>query len=1201
MKPEQKLPLPYSEEWWRVTLASIGDGVIVTDTGGNVAFMNPVAESLTGWKNPEAKERSLEEVFPIIDELNRERLASPIGKVVQTGAVVEVANHTVLLAKDGSEVLINDSAAPIKDQNGNVLGVVVVFRDVSESKRAQAVQSRLAAIIESSSDAILGEDMSGNITTWNRGAEALYGYTAAEIVGRPVSLLTPPERGGELAHIFSRLKHGEVIDHYDTVRCAKDGRCIDVSLTISPIRDAAGQIIGASSIARDITEQKRAAAERAYLAAIVESSDDAIVGKTLNSVITSWNRAAERMFGYSAAEAIGQTIYLIIPPQRHGEEPEILARLSRGERIEHFETVRCRKDGGLLDVSLTISPIRDQAGRVIGASKVARDITEKKHAETERAYLAAIVEFSDDAIVGKTLDSVITSWNRAAERMFGYTAAEAIGKQVYFIIPPERQFEEPEILARLSRGERIEHFETVRRRKDGSLIDVSLTISAIRDSTGRVIGASKVARDITDKKRAETERAYLAAIVESSDDAIVSKTLGSVITSWNLAAERMFGYSATEAVGRQIYIIIPPERYSEETEILARLKRGEFINHYETVRRKKDGTLIDVSLTVSPIQDASGNIIGASKIARDITDRKQAEAQLRESHEALESINRVGQMLSSELDLEKVVQTLTDAATAVTRAAFGSFFYNVADKSGASCLYAMSGVPRQSFENFPMPRATDLFAPTFRAEGVVRIADVNHDPRYGRNSPYFGMPEGHLPVTSYLAVPVLSRSAEVLGGLFLGHPAAGVFSAQHEEIVKALARQAASAMDNARLYEAMRKARTDAETANRLKDEFLATVSHELRTPLNAIFGWARLLQMGQLDDASRIKAVETIERNAKAQSQIIEDILDVSRIITGKLRLDVAPVEMGQLIAESVESLRPTADAKGIRLQMVLDTKASLIWGDVQRLQQILWNLLSNAVKFTPKGGRVQVTLSRPNSHLEIAVRDTGKGIGPEFLPHVFDRFSQADSSTKRNFGGLGLGLAIVRHLTELHGGTVTADSPGPGEGATFTLRLPVAVVRNGNRAAEEPAPPAQPAVHGQPAAGNQLHGVRVLVVDDEADARELLRTVLERSGAQIKTAASSREAYDILQDWRPDVLLSDIGMADEDGYELIRRVRALPHKRGGSIPAAALTAYATAEDRLSVLTAGFQTHIAKPVEPLELTAIVAVLAGRTGTAKDR
>ena len=321
---------------------------------------------------------------------------------------------------------------------------------------------------------------------------------------------------------------------------------------------------------------------------------------------------------------------------------------------------------------------------------------------------------------------------------------------------------------------------------------------------------------------------------------------------------------------------------------------------------------------------------------------------------------------------------------------------------------------------------------------MVRIDDVTGDPRYGQRPPHHGMPGDHLPVRSYLAVAVVARSGEVVGGLFFGHPEPGVFTDREAAIVQGLAPQIATAIDNARLYERQQAARAEAEAANTMKDEFLATLSHELRTPLNAVLGWARMLKAGALDDATAKRALDVIERNANAQLQLIEDLLDVSRIITGKLRLDVKPVAPASVIEAAIDTLRPAAEAKGIRLQPILDPRAGPVSGDPDRLQQIVWNLLSNAVKFTPRGGRVQVRLERVNSHVEIVVTDTGKGIAAEILPHVFDRFRQADSSSQRTHGGLGIGLALVKSLVELHGGTVHAASDGPDHGAAFTVKLP-------------------------------------------------------------------------------------------------------------------------------------------------------------------
>jgi PAS domain S-box-containing protein len=398
------------------------------------------------------------------------------------------------------------------------------------------------------------------------------------------------------------------------------------------------------------------------------------------------------------------------------------------------------------------------------------------------------------------------------------------------------------------------------------------------------------------------------------------------------------------------------------------------------------------------------------------------------------------------------------------------------------------------------------------------------------------------------------------------------------------------------LFEREQAARVEAEEANRLKDEFLATASHELRTPLTAIVGWTRMLRTGGLDGKTAAAALETIERNADAQTKLIEDLLDISRIITGKLLLDTRPIEMAPVINDAVSAVRPAAEAKNVAIVTSVDSHAGLVLGDASRLQQVVWNLLSNAVKFTPKDGRIEVSLGRVDSRVEVSVRDTGEGIEPEFLPYVFERFRQADGSKTRRHGGLGLGLAIVRHLVEMHGGTVGARSEGRGRGATFTVRLPVPAL-NGRADAHDAA---RGAAEGAGVLSIEcppkLDGVRVLLVDDDRDTLEMLDAVLSKCEAEVVTVASAAEALREIERRRPDVLVSDIGMPETDGYELIKEVRAREAERGGvTIPALALTAYAKAEDRVRALSVGYQVHLAKPVEPAEFALVVASLVGRS------
>ena len=589
--------------------------------------------------------------------------------------------------------------------------------------------------------------------------------------------------------------------------------------------------------------------------------------------------------------------------------------------------------------------------------------------------------------------------------------------------------------------------------------------------------------------------------------------------------------------------------------------------------------------------------------------RKRAEQELRAAKDALqeearllELLNRHGAAIASEHSLEVIVQRVTDTATDLTGAQFGAFFYNVVGADGeAYQLFTLSGAPRQAFEKFGLPRNTPVFNPTFRGEGIVRSDDITQDARYGTMEPHRGMPKGHLPVRSYLAVPVISRTGGVIGGLFFGHADTGVFTERAERLVAGIAGQAAIAIDNAQLYEERkallereRGARKEAERQSELKDEFLATLSHELRSPLSAILGWAQVMKRRPRSPEEQRHAVEVIERNARAQTRLIEDLLDMSRITSGKVRLDVQPVDVAPLVDSTVDAVRPAADARSIRIEQLLDPRAGPVSGDPARLQQIVFNLLTNAIKFTPRGGKVQVILQRVNSHIDISVADTGMGISPDFLPHVFDRFRQADASTTRRHGGLGIGLAIAKHLTELHGGTLCAASPGEGRGATFTAQLPLTVVhpKGGSEIRLHPeSADAHAEVAGQ--ALPDLSGIVILAVDDQEDARELIRSVLIDRGARVVTAASADEALTLAERERPHVLLSDIGMPEADGFELLARLRT----RGlGAIPAIALTAFARAEDRTKVLRAGFRMHIAKPVEAVELCAAVANVIGRTG-----
>jgi PAS domain S-box-containing protein len=688
--------------------------------------------------------------------------------------------------------------------------------------------------------------------------------------------------------------------------------------------------------------------------------------------------------------------------------------------------------------------------------------TVKALGETEREFRAVFDNALDAILIADDQGRYVDA-NRAACRLFGAPKEELLNSKLADFVEAGQ---EPEILeawrAFLEQGEQKGVFRL--RRRDGATRELEYTAKA-NFIPGRHLS---VLRDITERKQSESalkeSEARFRQLAENIRKVFwMSDPEGDRIFYVSPAYEKIWGRSCDSlyADARSLLDAVHPDDRARVLSNVEAHRRGETTDQeYRVVR--PDGEARWVRDRGFPIRDESGRVYRVAGIAEDITDRKAIEAKLREQTEVVEAVNRIGQLLSAELDLHKLLQALTDAATELTGARFGSFFYNVINQEGESyMLYTLSGVPIEHFADFPMPRATEIFAPTFRGEGILRLDDVRQDPRYGKNSPYYGIPPAHLPVVSYLAVPVISRSGEVLGGLFFGHPEPGVFTGREERMVSGLAAQAAIAIDNARLYqeaqaairqreEALRvrdemlareqAARAEAEDANRTKDEFLATVSHELRTPLNAMLGWVRMLRTGKLDEEMSMRAIDIIERNARSQAKLIEDILDVSRIVTGKLRLNMRRVELAPLVEAGVESVRPASDAKAIQIIKSLDGESLAVMGDPDRLQQVIWNLLSNAVKFTPNGGRVEVTLARLDDYVRIKVGDTGQGIGPDFLDFVFDRFRQGDGTSTRAYGGLGLGLAIVRHLVEMHGGVVHAESEGPGKGSTFTVMLPAA-----------------------------------------------------------------------------------------------------------------------------------------------------------------
>jgi PAS domain S-box-containing protein len=525
-------------------------------------------------------------------------------------------------------------------------------------------------------------------------------------------------------------------------------------------------------------------------------------------------------------------------------------------------------------------------------------------------------------------------------------------------------------------------------------------------------------------------QAMLAAIIDSSEDAIISKNLDGIITTWNKSAERIFGYSEQEVTGKHISLLIPEERLDEENMIISRLRAGERVEHFETIRRRKDGQLIDISLTVSPVKDDKGKVIGASKIARDITRQKETLALLQQANDRLELIHSVSKTIVSELDAQSILQKVTDATTRISGAKFGAFFYNKIDAKGeAYSLVAIAGARREDFEQFGMPRNTAVFSMTFSGEGIFRSDDITRDPRYGKNSPYHGMPDGHLPVTSYLAVPVISQSGAVTGGLFFGHPEPGVFTPEHESLVNAIATQAAIALDNAKLYEEIK-------SLNAQKDEFIGFASHELKTPITTAKGY---VQLAEKMPAKANEFMEKIGNQLNRLNSIIADLLDISTIQAGRLDLRFRHTSLFELLKSSVEAIGKQG-THTIRVEAPVHDIIVMI--DPNKIEQVIVNLLSNAIKYSPGHNEVLLQAAVLGDGVEISVQDWGIGIAKEFSAQVFKRFFRVSRSDK-DPKGLGLGLYISQGIVEAHSGKIWVDSE-EGAGAVFKFTFPIERAKN-------------------------------------------------------------------------------------------------------------------------------------------------------------
>jgi PAS domain S-box-containing protein len=823
------------------------------------------------------------------------------------------------------------------------------------------------------------------------------------------------------------------------------------------------------------------------------------------------------------------------------------------------------------------------------SSKVSKKHLEQSSTELGGDLYRAIFRNSREPVAIIDPQGVYLEQNAAHAQLLGYTDAE-LRNQTPAIHLGVEVFGE---VARALEQDGEYRGEVVSKTKNGETRNLELSAFVMRNEAGEPLCFIGIKRDITDRKRSEEalQRSEMELTDFFENAAIGLHWVGpdGTILRANQAELELLGYTREEYVGRNIAEFHVDQEIIED--ILARLNAGEIIRECEARMRCKDRTIKYVRINSSVYRE-DGKFIHTRCFTRDITDRKRTETRLAlqyavtqilsESLDFIESAGRILQAACKGLDWDVSELWRVDQAANVLR---------LVEMCHASQLKTPEFDKLTRTSTFPM--GVGLAGRIWASGEPVWIDNIVADESLPRSAAAgreglrgaFGFPiklgEEVLGVVDFFSAETRTPDDELLRLV----ASIGGQIGQFTERKRAEERLA-------ELLDSERAARSEAERANRLKDEFLATLSHELRTPLNAVIGWSRMLRSGRLDQESAAHALEVVERNAWAQKQIIEDILDVSRVITGKLQMNLTAVDLVATVDAALDAVRPAMEAKDIKIETILDSSLGLVSGDPDRLQQVVWNILSNAAKFTPVGGKVQIAVGKNKAHVEIEVKDTGPGIDPAFLPHVFERFRQADGTTTRTHGGLGLGLAIVRHLVELHGGTIGVENRVDGPGAVFTIRLPLP---SGELRAESLTKAASTfgELQSEPPG---LQGLRILIVDDETDALDLISMELAQHGAKVTGISSAEAALQSLSQETFDVLISDIGMPGMDGYDLIRQVRKQEAGAQKPIPAIALTAYARVQDRMRAILAGYNTHVAKPVEATELLTVVASLAGRLG-----
>jgi len=1045
----------------------------------------------------------------------------------------------------------------------------------------------------------------GTILEANRAVEGRLGLTRDAVRGRPLAdyLEDPADEVARFLHTCARStaltlgglslrRPGQepcpLRAEGALVRPRGRGREALLVLRLIPKESSVGQFVALNqrldSLGREMDLRQRAERDLREQAELTRTTlasiGDAVIATDLEARISSMNSVAESLTGWSAAEATGRPLDAIfrVVNEETRQAVENPADRARREGVivglaNH--SLLLSRDGREIPVDDSAAPIRTRTGEVIGCVLVFRDITERRRAEgalqAKEAELRTIFDRSPFFLTRCSRDLRYLYVSRAYAEMLGMTQEEIHGRPIAEVMGEERFRHIEPYIRRVLHGEPVQ-FET-RLALQAGVRDLWVSYTPDRNPRGEVIGWVASIVDITERKRGEITNAQLAAIVASSDDAVISKNLQGVIQTWNDGAERMFGYTAEEAIGRPVTMLIPADRQDEEPGILARIQRGDRIDHYDTVRRRKDGTLLDISLSVSPITDASGRVVGASKIARDVTDRRRALEEAQRRSEQVRRLAEAATRLNTVHDVRSILGLLSEEARILIGSRRSSASITVhGDRTRSIVVDGTEETPGGWRSEGDEEDLSDLYALVcppnrpMRADGRQLLTN----PAFRRTAPAAAdLP----PARNWIAAPLTGLPENNVGLLQLSDKLEGDFTDDDEGMLVQLTQMACVAIDNAWLLDHLRE-------ANRRKDEFLATLAHELRNPLAPLRNGLQVMKLSGND----VKAVETsrvmMERQIEAMVRLIDDLMDVNRISRGKIELRRQPVDVAQVVRAAVETSAPLIEAGRHTLTLDLPRAPLVVDADETRLAQVVSNLLNNAAKYTEPGGRIRLAAARDNGRAVISVKDTGVGIPRAMLPHIFDLFTQVDRSLEKAQGGVGIGLSLVKGLVELHGGRVEARSDGPGKGSEFVVRLPVL------DEAAAPAPKIEKAMTGQ------LGGYRVLVADDNVDSATSLAMLLRLMGNEVHTAHDGLQAVAVARDLQPDLALLDIGMPKLNGYDTCQRIR--EQSGGRKVLLVALTGWGQDEDIRRSHLAGFDRHLVKPVEPAALEKLLGSMAER-------